>query len=482
MLQKVKKYIQSSCMIENGDGIVVGVSGGVDSVALLLVLQEMKKEWDLQLYAVHINHGIRPEASGDAEYVKSLCGQLTVPFYLFEADIPAMAQEQGATEEEMGRIYRYQCFRSVMEQVGAKKIAVAHHMDDQAETLLFHLARGSRLAGVEGMHPMTANGIIRPLLVCRKTELVDWLTERSVSWKEDVTNTDNAYARNKIRNRVLPVLEEVNARAVVHMTEFAEEMAAYRTYFQKAVDIYVGDHVCFKKNGELECDRNHLLQQELILIKAVIYEMLTAVSGQKKDIGNVHVQAVYELLLKQSGRKLSLPYGVKAEISYEKLIIRKSLEETDNVMEKICLYEVAFFPLACAKDGGCEFELPGMGILHVSVFERNNCLQKDWNVLVEEARNSKNNYTKYFECDTIKDTLCIRFPRQEDYLIISEMGSRKKLSRYFIDEKIPAGQRNHIFVLAEKENVLWVLGKRRCEKYKVTAQSNIIMKVTYKGE
>ncbi len=488
MLQKVKQYIESFHMIEKKDKIVVGVSGGADSVALLMVLQELIREWELQLYVVHVNHGIRIEASEDAEYVKMLCEKLEVPFYLYEVDIRSMAREQGKSEEEMGRLYRYQCFEQVMSRVGADKVAVAHHMDDQAETLLFHLARGSRLAGAQGMHPITEGRIIRPLLSCRKSELVDWLRERQVQWKEDVTNVDNKYARNCIRNHVLPVLEQVNAQAVSHMAEFAEEMTALQAYFQQAVDNYVREYVGLEYFDSCEdlcncwCEREHLLQQERVLAKAVIYEMITKISGRKKDIGNVHVVAVYDLLQKQSGRKLSLPYGVKAEISYEKLIIRKSLEEVELNMKRLHEHEVSFLPSDFLETSEWQIDLYEKGNLRVNVFRRKHYTEQEWEQLVTQARNSKNDYTKYFECDTIKGALCVRVSRLEDSLVITESGKRKKLSRYFIDAKIPVEQRKGIFVLANGRDILWILGGRRCEAYKVTTQSNIIMKVTYEGE
>lgn len=482
MLQKVRKYIQSFDMLEQNDRVVVGVSGGADSVALLLVLQAMQSELDLQLYVVHINHGIRAEATEDAEYVRGLCLELGVPFYLFEADIPKLAKEQGLTEEEMGRVYRYQCFEEVLKQVNGNKIAVAHHMDDQAETLLFHLARGSRLAGMEGMRPVTDDRIIRPLLGCRKEELINWLKQKQVSWREDITNEDNIYARNNIRNQVVPVLEQVNAQAVAHMAEFAEEMTAYRACFQKAVDAYVDEHVSLVSQTRCECNREHLLQQQMILVKSVIYEMLVKVCGCKKDIGNIHVSAVYELLQKQSGKQLSLPYGMEAQISYEMLIIRKSLEEAKNVPVEFKNFHSTFSPFGSEGADRFQLDLPDGGVLWIQIFDREKYSQREWDCMVKEATNSKNTYTKYFECDTIKDTLCVRVSRPEDYLVIAESGARKKLSRYFIDEKIPIEQRKRILVLAENEKVLWVLGRRRCEEYKVTTESNIILKATCEGE
>lgn len=500
MVSRVEQYAKSWNMLEKGDRIVVGLSGGADSVALLLVLQSLKKTYELELFAVHINHGIRVEACRDAEYARNISNTLEIPFYLFEADIPAMAKEQGVSEEEMGRIYRYQCFGEVMNQVGAGKLAVAHHMDDQAETVLFHLVRGSRMAGMEGIHPVTElwnrqdesnvsqdalsdnrleQKIIRPLLNCRKEELVHWLQAENVTWMEDCTNENNIYSRNCIRNQVLPVLEQVNTQAVRHIAEYAEEMRGYKTFFQHAVDTYIAKEVVVTAEGFCETNRNHLLQQEEILAKAVLYEMLTKVCGKKKDIGNVHVQAVYDLLDNQSGKKVILPYEMTAELSYEMLKIRKSLEEVETL--STCDIQIDWLQMIQKEQAERSFYLPDYGRLKVQLYMKNQCSEQQWNALVNEAANSKNNYTKFFECDTMKFALRVRVGEPNDSFVMNEKGARKKLSRYFIDEKVPIEQRNKIFVLVEASNVLWIIGRRRCEEYKVTEQSRMILKLVYEG-
>ena len=496
MIKKVRKYMEMQHMIEKGDRIVMGISGGADSVALMLMLLEMKEEHNLKLFVVHINHGIRVDASQDADYVKELCGRWKVPFYLFEADIPALAEERGLTEEEMGRVYRYEKFSEVMKEVHADKLAVAHHMDDQAETMLFHLVRGSRISGMEGMHPVARNSmgsgtIIRPLLQCRKRELVDWLKERNISWQEDCTNGDDTYSRNRIRNRVIPELEQVNAQAVAHMAQLAEEMSGYQAFLQKMVWQYMEAHVIVNDNVPVkealftdinfcETNRNRLKEQEPVLAKAVIYEMLCTVCGKKKDIGSVHVQAVYDLLEGQSGRKISLPYGMEAEISYEMMQIRKSLQVEDCCES----FEVVFNPMEMLENGQLEktIVLPSGGELIIRLYLKKQCTQQDWENMTEQAVNSKNSYTKFFECDTIKDTLCVRTPRKDDYFVMNANGSTKKLSRFFIDQKVPVLQRSRIPVVAHGSNVLWIVGRRRCEEYKVKQDSRTILMLTYKGE
>lgn len=492
MIEKVRNYMQLHHMIDKGDRIVVGVSGGADSVALLLALNQMKEEMEAELFVVHVNHGIRKEAFQDARYVEQLCKACQVPFYLFEADIPAMAKENRKTEEEMGREFRYQSFYQVMKQVKAKKLAVAHHMGDQAETVLFHLIRGTNLAGMEGMHPVTDcfvgkenrssvdYQIIRPLLQCGKEELIQWLKEQNVTWREDKTNADNAYARNKIRNQVIPALEKINKEAVSHVVEFADSIAGYQAFFRKAVKDYMLKEVKEAPSGEHGCvtDRLLLRSQAEVLAKAVIYEMLVHVCGVKKDIFREHVQAVYELLEKQSGRKIILPYQMEAQISYEKLIIRKCFEKEAASFQwrkEILLKELL-------HGGKRTLKLPQGGNLVIQVKAVEDIPEEQWENLINTDRISKNNYTKFFDCDTIKDTLYVRTPEAGDYIAINDKGNRKKLTRYFMDKKIPLQERKSTVVVASGHEILWIAGGRRCENYKINNDTKYILLLVYEGE
>lgn len=465
MLEKVRKYIELHHMINVGERIVMGISGGADSVALFLILNELKGEYDLELFVVHINHGIRKEANGDADYVAALCKQYQVPFYLYEADVKSLAREQGKSEEEMGREYRYQCFYEIMEKEHADKLAVAHHMGDRAETVLFHLVRGTDLSGAIGIRPVN-DKIIRPLLECQKEELTGWLEERQIMWKEDITNGDNSYTRNKIRNQVLPLLTEVNGQAVKHIAEYADCMTEYEAFFQKAVQQYIEEQVVFKEERS-SCHTNviTLLSQEKILGAAVLYEMLTKTAGQKKDISKDHILSIYALLGKQSGKRVDLPYQVEAKISYEKLIIRKCSKQEDFFSWK---REVPLEELRRKKEQ-ITLNLPYSGRLTVKIYPNDNQI-------------CKNNYTKYFDCDKIKDTLFLRTVESADYMVINEHGNRKKLSRYFIDERIPSAMRRTKIVAAIGNEVLWVLGNRRCENYKIDENTKYILALTYEGE
>lgn len=487
MLEKVRKYVECYHMLEMGDRVVAGVSGGADSVCLFLLMLELKAEYELSLFVVHVHHGIRKEeADRDAEYVQSLCRKYGVSFYLFKEDIPKLARDYGMSEEEAGRQYRYHCFNQVMEQVEADKIATAHHMGDQAETVLFHLIRGTNLSGMTGIAPVNGK-IIRPLLLCQKKELVNWLVSKSAVWREDATNTDNYYARNKLRNQIIPILEEINEQAVAHIAQFAGCLTEYEKFFQKAVHQYMEQYVTFEKvlaeHGKREmrnCQTNGKLlrEQEKVLSESVIYEMIVFVCGKKKDISREHIEAVYGLLYKQSGKKIVLPYQTEAEISYEKLIIRKSFERKEPIVwnQKVSLKELM------EKEKAARILLPDGGSLTMQILSITDMGEEKKDKLLKNILNSKNNYTKLFDCDTIKDTLYVRMPEQEDYFILNDKGNRKKLSRYFIDNKIPLEARKHSIVIADDHEILWIIGGRRCETYKINNNTRHVLLLMYEGE
>ena len=208
MIEKVRKYIKQYDMLMPGDTVVAGVSGGADSLCLLFMLKEFAKEMPLQLAVVHVNHGIREEATEDAAYVKQICEELDVPFFLKEADVEGIAKSQGISTEEAGRNVRYEAFSEVLgEHFTAGKIAVAHNANDRAETMLFHLFRGTGLTGLSGIKPVRGQ-IIRPLLCLSREEIEQYLVKKEIAFCIDRTNNEDTYTRNKIRHHILPFAEE----------------------------------------------------------------------------------------------------------------------------------------------------------------------------------------------------------------------------------------------------------------------------------
>ncbi|MDI3312535.1 MAG: tRNA lysidine(34) synthetase TilS, partial [Thermoanaerobacterium sp.] len=208
MIDSFEKTIKEYKMIEKGDKIVIGVSGGPDSICLLNLLLEMKEKYELKLYVVHVNHMLRgADADSDALFVKNVCKGINIPFFLFKEDVRKYAEEKGLSEEAAGREIRYNAFSEVLKKVGGDKIAIAHNKNDVAETILLNILRGAGTAGLVGIKPV--NGyIIRPLIRTTRDEILDYLTSKDLGYVIDATNKEDVYRRNRIRLKLIPFIEE----------------------------------------------------------------------------------------------------------------------------------------------------------------------------------------------------------------------------------------------------------------------------------
>ena len=229
--ERVKAFIVENQMIQAGDGIVLGLSGGADSVCLFFVLLALREELAFRFVCAHVHHGLRgKDADADEVFARELCGRYGVEYYSFFYQVKEEAGKYGCSEEEMGRILRYKSFGQVLNNLGFNKIAVAHHMGDQAETVLYHLCRGSGLAGLAGIRPVSGNRI-RPILCLKKEEIIKYLQGKKESWREDKTNQELLYVRNRIRNRVFSCLEElVNPASVEHIAACAGSTGGGEVY------------------------------------------------------------------------------------------------------------------------------------------------------------------------------------------------------------------------------------------------------------
>ena len=459
MFSKIEAYMQQHQMVEENEVIVAGVSGGADSVCLFFILEEYCRKRNAKLAVVHMNHGLRVEAKEDAEYVKTLCEEFGVPFHLYEKNIAEEARELGIGTEEAGRIARYEAFSETLKKYGGRgKIAVAHHKNDRAETVLFHLFRGSNLAGLTGISPVRDN-VIRPLLCVERNEIEGFLKEKGRSWCIDSTNEENTYTRNKIRNVILPYAEnEICDNASAHIAETAEELSKIRSYIeeqtdsvQKQVLVEKEDRICIRKEEFAKC---HVVIRKQLILRALEY----MVPG-RKDIGAVHVNDILSLFVKQSGKQIHLPYELVAENRYDEVVIRKK-ETVDNTDSESITPSIP----------GCIRVSPDK-VMEIQVFP----LDKGKEI-------PRKTYTKWFDYDKIKCCPMIRHRRTGDYLIISESGNHKSIKEYFIEEKVPREERDKLLLLTEGNHVLWVIGMRISEYYKVTEQTKTILQVKILNE
>ncbi len=470
MLKKVDAYVRQFHMLSEGDTVVAGVSGGADSVCLLLVLQGMQKKIPFSLHVVHVNHGIRQEAGQDAAFVEGLCKELQVPFFLVQRDVVRLAKEQGMSTEEAGRKVRYEAFLQVLKQVdpealaaGRGKIAVAHNANDQAETMLFHLFRGSGLTGLCGIRPVREQ-IIRPLLCVEREEIEDFLQQKGMSYCIDKTNDEDTYTRNRIRHHILPYAREwVSEGAIGHMINTAQLLQETEDFVKQVTQMAYDK--CVTSVGRqtdqgLQIQIPEALTYPPLIRRYLILSVLEECISARKDVTARHVNVVVSFLENPGNRCLSLPGGFLARREYDRLIV-----ERDPVGQELPGQAWVIDP----ADTG-EIGVPGLGTLEFQVFDRK---------ILEDI--PQNQYTKWFDYDKIKESLTLRTRKEGDYLTIDRRLSRKSLQDYMVNEKIPRQKRNQVWLLADGRHILWVIGYRISQAYKVSEDTKRILQVQLRG-
>lgn len=464
-MHRIIDYCKQLHMFTSGEGVIVGLSGGADSVCLLRVLLMLREELDLKLLAVHVHHGIRgKDADVDAAFCKALCDSYHVEFYQENADVPALSRTLSMSEEETGRKIRYDCFYRLLSHYGYQKIAVAHHQNDLAETMLFHMARGTGLHGLTAIRPVTGK-LVRPLLCVSREEIQEILSRLNQEYCLDATNGDTRYTRNFIRHEIIGRMEKVNEKAVVHMAELSERLDVMQDYLRSCVsDAY---HVCTTASEQgLSVSIELLQKQHLYIRQEVIRRCIFEMADGLKDIQAVHIKDILQLSERQTGKKIDLPHGIIVRREYERLFF-----ERKDACQEQGIPDSENWELVIDMAQGQlpkEYMLPGKQKLTAELVNKISDID------------GKKRYTKYFDCDKIKNTLVIRYPVADDYLVINAMGQRKPLRRYFIDAKIPTRIRGSIPVLAEGHHILWIPGYRISEKYKVTEDTDRILKLSLK--
>ena len=454
--KSIDEYTDSLLMLAEGDHILAAFSGGADSVCLMRYLLYKKEQMDICLTAVHLNHMIRgPEADRDESFVREFCLEHGLQLVSEARNVKEYAKTHHCSEEEAGRRLRYQLFEETARRLDCNKIAIAHNRDDQAETLLFRMARGTGLQGMGGIRPVSG-AYIRPLLHTGKKEILAMLEALGQPYVEDSSNRSTDYRRNHVRHRVLPELKEVNEQAAAHISELADKLLKTWDYldgklgrlYEEKIEILPDNDLLFRKaayEGLAPYEQGEMLRR-----------MLFQAAGREKDIRAVHIDQLQELMEGPAGRRLSLPYGLTAIREPEGLRLGKSGKIT---VDK-------------DQDEGICFPLPGLPVMNgdpvvLEIPERD--MTFSFRTLPNKDPDFfKNNCSRYFDYDNIKDRLCIRTRQPGDYFVMDGQGRHKSLRRFFIDEKIPADRRDRILLLAEGSHILWVVGYRISEAYKIS--------------
>ena len=478
--------------------MILGVSGGADSICLFYVLKKLSEELPLSLRVAHVNHGIRgEEAEADAAFVRELCLRWEIPFHLLKKNVPELAKSSGLSEEDAGRRVRYGFFRELKEEFGADRIAVAHQKEDAAETVLLHLFRGSGLKGLSGMEPV-AGDVIRPLLCVSRAEVLKILEEAGLSYREDSTNDEDFYERNRIRHHILAYAEkEIRPGAAENILRSASLAAEADRYLRRQARALLeeekreaegeerreaegeekreaeGEERRGPEDGERSGSRTFLLPKKVYegadpaLQGYLIREAFGRMAGCE-NMEMVHVRDIGDLFEKQPGKSLSLPGNLRAERVYEG--VRLLLKETEEEKKAERLSEGTVLELDLSREKGLVTGENGELLCRFRVFPWENGKK------IPDCP-----YTKWLNYDTITRPVVFRRRHPGDYLTIAPSG-RKTLKSLLIDEKIPREKREDIWLLAEGSHVLWAVGLRISETGKIQESTRMVLEVEWLGE
>ncbi|MEL7647824.1 MAG: tRNA lysidine(34) synthetase TilS [Sedimentibacter sp.] len=454
MYNLVKKNILEKKLINAGDNVLIGLSGGPDSVFLFHNLRELKEELSFNLYASHINHMYRgKDAQHDEDFVRNLCARYGIKLFVKRKHATEYARELKVTEEEAGRILRYGFFRENLKEAGGGKIAVAHNLNDQAETVLQRIIRGSGIDGLSAMS-FAKDDLIRPMLNVPRSEIEKYLSENNYEFCIDITNTQAIYGRNKIRLNLIPYLEE-NYNPNIQNTLFRMSEAMERD--KKIIEKYIGSKFTEAAVSE---DKNKIMLSLPKLksleegeIGRIIRFAIEKLKGNTVNLEMKHVDYAIQFVREgKTGKKINLSQGFTVEISYDNFIVSKSTEQIPDFMYAL---------------------VPGIR-LYIPEAEKTVYSK----IIDASEADLKDKDSINLDYDLVKGKLTARNRRAGDSMVPCGTTWNKKIKDIFIDMKIPAEERDRRIIIADDENLLWLEGFRIHNNYRVSSSTKKILNIT----
>lgn len=444
--QKVIRFINSHSLIKAGEKILVALSGGPDSVFLLHFLKKYQKKFKVELGAFHLNHSLRKSADKEQKFCDELCEKLSIPFYTEKVDVKSYAKKNKISVEEAGRNLRYKYLKELAKKNKFNLIATAHNADDNAETVLLNLVKGTGIKGIAGI-PVKRENIIRPVLCLRKKEIVNFLKESKIKFVIDESNQSEKFERNFLRLKVIPIIENrLNPQFVNSVLASSLNLQDFNKYLEKIIAKLERKYI-EEKNNEIRI-KNHLFEKEEVLIQSEIIRKVLSdkfnFSAEQKD-----VEKIFSLKNKQVG---------KSELFSNKI---KAIKERDSVL----------------------------------IFFERNLSEKPIQIKVGEAKKinsnkiiiSKVNYgdvkltsdksIEYIDGDLTGNSFIIRKWKDGDRFNPIGMQGTKKVSDYLNDIKVEAKEKRNQYVLLSKNKIVWILGKRLDERFKLKPQTKTIYKL-----
>jgi tRNA(Ile)-lysidine synthase len=460
IVSKAVKTIKTCTMLQPGDHVLVGVSGGADSVALLSVLCGLQKKWHLKLTVAHLNHMLRGEAARlEAGFVQELAGRNGVTCITEERDVRAFKEQNGGSLQEAARLVRYRFFLELRERLGAQKVALGHNANDQAETLLMWLIRGTSGNGLAGIPPVRDTFFIRPLIAVTRGEIESYLAQQKITYIPDSSAAEPHYFRNKIRHNLVALLQkDYNPRIVQTLNRLSELLRSDNEILDQMVRQIVDPMLSSRDEQEVSCSVDYITQYPGPLRGRIIKAIIAGIKGGSQGIYFNHVEAVRRVL-EGAGRSrtIQLPAGWSVIREYDRLIFTQEKPRRqsycyaiDGIPARVSIAEISRDIVLSVED-----------------------LQEPVDKLLAREKN-----IDFLDYDEIQLPLTVRTCRPGDCFYPLGMGGSKKLKDFFIDNKISPRQRRTIPLLLSRDVIAWIGGLRIDDRFRLKETTRRVLKVT----
>jgi len=456
LLDKVKETIKKHSMLYEKDRVLIGLSGGPDSVCLFLLLTRLKEAYKLDLYAIYIDHGFRPDETPDEiKFCRNLCENLNVPFITKSIDVISYATEFGLNRQEAARELRYKTFEETALEKNANKIALAHNADDQAETFIMRILRGSGQKGLSGIPPVRGK-IIRPLIEIERNEIEKFLEHSSQSYVIDSSNIKKDYFRNWLRLSVMSEFKRKNPDLIKTIGRISDIIREEDNYLELIVTKTLMKLIPKKTDKTIELFLVPLENMDKVILRRVLRRAIDAVKGLR-GINFIHIEDIIGLVKSgNSGDRLYLPKGIRVIKGYSTLIL------TSELPVKLGTYSLDVPGEVILKEAGV--------LIKATILERGQ----------ESGVRGQMKETALFDADKTKSALTVRARKSGDFFYPAGFGKRKKLQDFFVDEKIPRDERDSIPIVLSGNDIAWIAGYRADERFKVTEETKRILMLEIK--
>ncbi|MCH1958958.1 tRNA lysidine(34) synthetase TilS [Romboutsia hominis] len=458
IFEKVLSTINKYKLIENRDKIVLGLSGGPDSVCLLHILYRLKEKLDIEVYAAHLNHQIRGiEAQKDALYITQLCENLGVTSFVKSIDVPKYCKENGLSVEEGARKLRYEMFEEIKQKTKSNKIAIGHNLNDQAETILMRIMRGTGLQGLRGIEYIRDNNIIRPILDIDRKDIEAYCEEYELNPRIDHTNLETIYTRNKIRLELIPYMKDnFNPNVIESIVRMSNSLKTDSDYIQEESEIK------FKEVSNLQEDACEIdIQKYSKLHDAIKVRVLRKgikhILGDTNFVDQKHIEDIMQLEdNKKIDKMITLPRGIFAYRRKNTILLIN--KEIVNETIEFC------------------YNLPSNGFIKVKEL---NLVLETQTMNIDRYKSMKlDKKSKGFDFDKVKGGIVVRSRKEGDKIKLS--AGSKKIKDLFIDLKIPREERCNVPIIVDEQGILCVGDYKNSENYKIDNSTKEVLKITFK--